>query len=212
MKIFIDFDDVLFNTKSFIFDYRKIFVKNGVPEEIFEKYYKDKSAKGDLRVKKHNPREQVEKIKKLGYETSGIEREMSELLKNTGSYLFKDSQKFVEKFKDEDLYIVSFGDKKFQKEKIVNSGISHYFKKIVIADVSKAVGIKNILKNKKTEMGEPLIFIDDRVKFLEDIKKTYPGMITILMQRAEGRFFDERNESCNFTAENFSQVLDIIKK
>ena len=39
MKIFIDFDDVLFNTKLF-YGHKNVFLKMEF-EEIFKKYYKD---------------------------------------------------------------------------------------------------------------------------------------------------------------------------
>jgi FMN phosphatase YigB (HAD superfamily) len=212
MKIFIDFDDVLFDTRRFIFDIKKIFAESGVSEEIFEKYYKDKTRKNDNKIGKYNPYKQIRKIKKLGFETKKIEIRMNELLKNTARYLFKDGINFLKKFKDEYLYIASFGDKHFQKERIINSGIGKYFKKIIVVDVSKAIGIKRILRGKNIEPGEAIIFIDDRVKFLEDIKKSYPGMVTFLMKRPEGRYGDEKTKYCDFEVANFDDVIKIIEE
>lgn len=212
MKIFIDFDDVLFNTKDFKNDIRRIFEKNGVSEKIFSKYYKEfptRKKKGEIR--KYNPREQIRKIKKLGIKIGGIERDFSNLLKKSKKYIFNDGIKFLNKFKKEELYIVSYGDKKFQTEKIENSGIGNYFKKILIADTSKAVGIRKALRNKNIEPGEAIIFIDDRVKFLRDIKKSYPGMVTIHMKRKEGRFFDKKTRYCDFEAENFDEAIKILE-
>lgn len=212
MKIFIDFDDVLFNTKVFKDDIMDIFKRNGISEKIFSRYYKDGSEKkGDEKVRKYNPREQIKRIRMAGFETKKIEKEIIKLLKNTQKYLFSDGIYFLKKFKKEELYVVSFGDKKFQREKIKNSGIEKYFKKILIVDFSKAVGIKNILRNKSIKQGEALIFLDDRVKFLKDIKKSYPGMVTIHIKRREGRFSDKETKYCDFTAEDFDEVLKIIE-
>lgn len=211
MKIFIDFDDVLFNTKDFKNDIVSIFKKNGVSEKIFKKYYKEfpaKKKKGEVR--KYNPREQIKKIKALGIDTRGIEKDFSKLLKNVRKYIFNDGIRFLKKFKKEEMYVVSYGDKKFQKEKIENSGIVKYFRRVIIADSSKAVGIKKILRHKNIEQGEALIFLDDRVKFLKDIKKSYPGMVTIHMSRKEGRFFEKKTIYCDFEAENFDEATKII--
>lgn len=212
MKVFIDFDDVLFDTRSFYEGIKNIFLKNGISEELFKKYYRDpreKNEKGIIR--KYNPRKQIQRIKAQGYEIGKIEKEFSRLVKNTKKYIFKDGVTFLKELRNEDLYIVSYGNKKFQKEKIINSGISGYFKKISIADNTKAIAIRKILKNKKIKTGDALIFIDDRAKFLRDIKKSYPGMVTFLMKRPEGRYDDKMTKYCDFETKNFSEILSIIK-
>jgi len=212
MKFFIDFDDVLFNTKLFKSDIIKIFENNGISEEIFNRYYKDGSEKkGDSKVRKYNPRKQIRKMKIAGIETEKIEKEVIGLLKNTKKYLFSDGIDFLKEFRQEELYAVSFGDAKFQKEKIESSGIKKYFKKILIVSFSKAIGIKKVLSRKNIKPGEALIFIDDREKFLKDIKKSYPGIVTFFMKRSEGRYDDERTKYCDFEVKNFDEILKIIR-
>lgn len=212
MKIFIDFDDVLFNTNDFYESIKNIFLKNGVSEKIFLKYYKDpKLSREKGIVRKYNPYKQIERISKLGIETCKIKKDFSKLLKDAKKYVFKDGVMFLEKVKNEDLYIVSFGDSRFQKEKITGSGIAKYFKKISVADTTKAIAIRKILKNKKPKIGEALIFIDDRAKFLRDIKKSYPGMVTILFKSPLGRYDDEKTSYCDFEVESFGEILKMIK-
>jgi FMN phosphatase YigB (HAD superfamily) len=210
MKIFIDFDDVLFDTKRFISDIKVVFAKNGISENVFRKYYKDTRIKGEGIVRKYDPYAQMKRMKAQGLEISKVENEFKNLVRNTRKYIFKDASSFLKKMKKEELHIVSYGDKKFQKEKIINSGIAGYFKKIMIIEVSKAVAIKKILKRKNVG-GEALVFIDDREIFLKDIKKSYPGMVTILMRRLEGRYDDEKTKNCDFEAKNFEEVSKIVK-
>ena len=213
MIIFFDFDDVLFNTKDFYKSIKNIFLKNGVSEQIFLKYYKDprlKKEKGTVR--KYNPYKQIERMGKLGINTEKIKKDLLKLLKDTRKYVFRDGVRFLEKIKNEDLYIVSYGDSRFQKEKIKGSGISKYFKRISIASSTKAIAIRKILKNKKPKIGEALIFIDDRVKFLKDIKKSYPGMVTILFKSPLGRYDDEKTNYCDFEVKNFGEISKMIKK
>lgn len=212
MKLFIDFDDALFDTKQFITDIKKIFFKNGISEKIFRKYYRDPEPKkeGSI-VRKYNPYKQIERIKMQGFNTRKIEKEFFNLLKNNEKYIFKDGIAFLRELKGEELYVVSYGDKKFQREKIINSGIAEYFKKILIIDISKAVAIRKILKNKTIKNGEALIFIDDRAKFLEDIKKSYPGMVTFLLKRPEGRYNDKRTKYCDFEVRGFDEISNIIR-
>ena len=213
MIIFFDFDDVLFNTKKFVGDIKKIFEKNGVSEEIFLKYYKEpETEKNKGIIRKYNPYKQIERIKALGLEIENIEKDFMKLVGNTKKYVFKEGIEFLNEVRDEELYIISFGDSRFQKEKIENSGISQYFKKISIVDFSKAVEIRKILRNKKIKEGEALIFIDDRVKFLEDIKKSYPGMATFLFKHPEGRYDDAKTSACDFEVKSFEEILKMIKK
>lgn len=212
MRIFIDFDDVLFNTKQLTRDIINVFEKNGVSEEIFKKYYKDPTAEKKKNiVRKYSPYDQIKRIDKKEINTKGIKKELPKIIKDTRKYLFEDGVRFSKELKDEGLYIVSFGDGRFQKEKINNSGIAKYFKKIIIVDVSKAVAIRKILKNENIKNGEALIFIDDREKFLKDIKKSYPGMVTFLMKRIEGRYNDKRTNYCDFEVKNFDEILSIIR-
>ena len=210
MKIFIDFDDVLFNTKLFYEGIKNVFFENGISEEVFKKYYKDpETEKKRGIIQKYNPYKQIEKIGKTGINTKKLKRDFSDFIKNTSQYIFEDGIEFLKKVKNEDLYIISYGDKKFQNEKIINSGISKYFKRILIAETTKAAAIRKIL-NKKTKEGEALIFIDDRERFLRNIKESYPGMVTFLFNNSLGRYNDEKTGHCDFKVKNFNEVLKII--
>ena len=211
MKIFIDFDDVLFNTKLFYEGIKNVFFENGISEEMFEKYYKDpETEKKRGIIQKYNPYKQIEKIGKTGIGTKKLKRDFSDFIKNTSQYIFEDGIEFLKKVKNEDLYIISYGDKKFQNEKIINSGISKYFKRILIAETTKAAAIRKIL-NKKAKEGEALIFIDDRERFLSDIKESYPGMVTFLFSNSLGRYNDEKTGHCDFKVKNFNEILKIIE-
>jgi len=211
MKIFIDFDDVLFNTKLFYEGIKNVFFENGISEEIFKKYYKDPEIEKKRGIiQKYNPYKQIEKIGKIGIETKKLKRDFSNFIKNTSQYIFEDGIEFLEKMKNEDLYIISYGDRKFQNEKIINSGIAKYFKRISIAETTKAAAIRKILKDKKVKEGEALIFIDDRERFLRDIKESYPGMVTFLFSNSLGRYNDEKTGHCDFKVKNFNEILKII--
>ena len=212
MKIFIDFDDVLFNTKNFIADIKEIFIKHGISESVFNETYKksDKfSGKIDGSMRTYDPAFQFKKIReKIKTDTKQVENKFETFIKDTSGYIFKDAGGFLGKIKKKDVFILSFGTNKFQKEKIKNSGIKKYFNKIIIishAKKSEAIG-KIIGKSK-----EPFYFIDDRVKFLEEVKIKYPFAKTFLVKRKEGRYCDEKNKYCDFEAHNLKKVEKIIE-
>jgi FMN phosphatase YigB (HAD superfamily) len=216
MKIFIDFDDVLFNTKSFIKDIKKLFYEFGIPNKIFDETYKSKRKSLKMNGKyllTYDPSLQFEKIRnKLGLDTRPLEKEFYTLLKNAKRYVFKDACIFLENKNKNDLFILSFGTSNFQKEKIKNSGITKYFKKIIIISrETKARAIKEILEKQKLKNKEPVYFFDDREKFLEDVKTHLPFVKTFLVSRKEGRFGDKKTKCCDWKICDLKEAQKIIK-
>ncbi|HOW60822.1 MAG TPA: hypothetical protein P5548_03555 [Candidatus Moranbacteria bacterium] len=213
MKVFIDFDDVLFNTKKFIEDIEVIFQKHGISKNIFYETYQseDKISKTNYgNMFSYSPSLQFKKIKKkIKIDTKQLEKDFNVLVKNTKKYIFKDVDKFLNKMGKKDIFILSFGTNNFQKEKIKNSGIEKYFNKIIVvayAEKSRAIG-KIIGKSR-----ESFYFIDDRVSFLEEVKNKYHFSKTFLIRRKEGRYGDKKNKYCDFSANNLRTVLKIIKE
>lgn len=96
MKIFIDFDDVIFNTKLLKKSLVKIFSENGVPKKDFEEFYRliFKNQKTT-----HTP------LKHIGFfaknkevDSSKISFHIEKLLKNLKSYVFNDAKIFLKHF------------------------------------------------------------------------------------------------------------------
>jgi hypothetical protein len=99
-----------------------------------------------------------------------------------------------------------------QKQKIANSGIAKKFKQIEIVNELKARAVGNLIKKNKLSIRDDLYFLDDRVEQLEDVKKRYPSIKTILVRRKEGRYRDNKNKYCDFVCNNLKQVEKIILK
>jgi hypothetical protein len=207
MKIFIDFDDVIFNTKKFVADRGKIFQKNGVSQKIYTKCYHSEVETG--RIKRYECRAHIRRARNLvAFDVKKLERDLDNHLAHAEGYIFSDAVKFLEKFKQADLYLVSFAKTEYQKAKIKNSKISSYFKKVFIVDGPKAAAVGKIIKHHD----DSYFFIDDRTAYIDDVKKRYPEVISILMQRGGGRYFDKKTKYCNFKTTNFAQVAKLINK
>lgn len=213
MKIFIDFDDVLFNTKKFRKDFEKIFKDSGITKEIFDKYYytyPDKISKGVIQM--YNPEKHLERIeKKAGIRTEQLGKKIKKFILDTSAYIFSDSFNFLDKFDKQGLFLVSFGKADFQNKKIYNSGLKKYFKKIIITDKLKAKIIQKTLGAERKEKDEKIFFIDDRIEQMRSVKKENKKIITILLQRKEGRYKDACDKYCDQRAENLKETLKIIK-
>jgi FMN phosphatase YigB (HAD superfamily) len=209
MKIFIDFDDVILNANKLKEDFLKDFKKFGIDRNFFfESYENSKKDKGEFQV--YNTRTHVNLMsKKSGVNVALLDKIFWERVKKSSKYIFSDVIPFLNKFKKEDLYLISYGGSKYQKTKIGSSGVKKYFKKSLVVTRPKSEVIKLILKN--INQKEKIFFIDDRVKFITDVKKKKPKIKTFLMRRRGGRFRDEKNKYCNFVVNDFKEAEKIIK-
>ena len=166
--IIIDFDHTLFNAQAFKKDLAKAL--------DLKELYKNNDYKKQL--KKFSKQQQQKFLK---------------ILKNSKKYLYKDAVKFLQQnhkstkgTKNTNIFLLSKGQPSFQKIKIKNCGMDKYAK-IRTVPKSKINFIKKI-KNKKN-----IIFINDRGKEIDEIKKAFQAVITVWIRRSNGYY---RNESC----------------
>lgn len=212
--IFIDFDDVIFNTKKFKEDFRNIFIAEGIPGEIFDDCYVDPH---DTRaIKTFNPWHQLDMIclkpNYINIDKIKINSAVKKFIKDISVYIFDDVIEFVEKYGKENVCIVSFGEKEFQSEKIKNSGITKHVPNVFVTQSLKSSVISEIISRMKNDQQEKSFFIDDRSDQIEDVKKSLPGVHTFLMCRKEGRYCDSKNEFCDYSVSNLYEVQRIISK
>lgn len=203
MKIFIDFDDVLFNTKDFKEDLLAVFVKNGITKEQFKDSYWGKT---------YNLEKQIESIKKeYDVDSEKLEKDINSFLKDLKKYVFQDAHDFVEFVGKDYLFLASYGHKNFQYQKVKNAGLEDSFNQIVVTHNKKSEIIQNIIKEENLK-DETLYFLDDRIRYIEEVRDVLPEIKTILMKRPEGRYDDEPNKYCDHVAKNLNEVSDIISK
>lgn len=213
MKIFIDLDDVIFNTKKFNEDIQKVFERHGVPKNIFEEHHYDYPPNRNSAIKTYNMAEHIKKLQEfVKFDELDIINEIDKFTEQTQPYLFSDVIPFLENHKKDYLCLVSFGATNLQKKKVQGSGIGQYFKEITFADGLKSLIINNILASCPMDEGERVYFLDDRAEYIEDVKKNCRGIITIMVNRPEGRYCDESNENCDHAVKSLAEAGEIISK
>lgn len=210
MKIFIDFDDVIFNTQRFRIDFQNIFSPFGVTEDIFSKnYYNYPPNKKSFPVKTYILEKHLAKISRtIALVRPILEKNIQIFLQDTRRYVFPDAEPFLQKFSPSELLLISYGNDDFQRKKIKNTQLGKYFSVIKISSVKKSQDICPWMKNSKGNN----FFLDDRVHYLEEVKRCLPEITTILICRPEGRYHDRRNHYCDFTAKNLKEAFKIISK
>ncbi|MDO8240405.1 MAG: HAD hydrolase-like protein [Candidatus Moranbacteria bacterium] len=214
MKVFLDFDDVLFNTKKFVVDYKKIFRLHGISEDVYKKYYYDYLPnKKNSKLKKYISEPHIDKIgKEEGIDVSALKQDIEVFLGTASKYVFSDVYDFLGSFKKNDSYLISYSKNKFLESKIKNSGVAKYFKKVVMTDSLKSLPVRDIMREDNIKKDEQVFFLDDRIEQIDDVKKHYKWIKTVFINRKEGRYQNIADDMCDFECKNLKQAKKIILK
>lgn len=207
MKIFFDFDHTLFSTKKFYQAFQKAFEKLGIDEKLFQETYN--KSKG--REKIYNPEKQFKLILKIKPEINlkRLEKTFKKILNQTFLFLYPDTVAVLKKLKkNNDLIILSYSKAWFQRKKIKESKIEDFFKKIFITqDANKDSVFKKNLRKK-----EKAIFVEDNPTALLKNKNNFPNLITVRINRGEGRYTgDSDNSKIDFSIKNLKELEKIVK-
>ena len=162
MIIFIDFDDVLFNTKDFSAYLKEFFAKAGIDQELFQKYYYDSKGQVKDKVRLFDPDGlflRLEKYEKI--DTSKIRHDFETKLQDLERFVFEDATDFLVTMGKENLQLISFGLTSWQQNKIKGSGIDKLVENFVITEKPKAQEIGQLLAQMQLGVEEKIFFIDD---------------------------------------------------
>ena len=211
LKIIFDFDHVLFSGEKLIHKIQKEFEKEGIKKDLFWETYEESKGGG----RDYKPYIQIEILsKKFKFKKENLLSRFKKILKNAKTFLYSDTVPFLEKWqKKAELYLVSYGEEKFQGEKIENTDIKKYFKKVVITDeIEKVSPLREIIQG-----DEKAIFLEDNPLALKLTKKNFENLITIRVKRGEGRYKNLSSpKNLDFEIKNFSELefhlKNILKK
>jgi len=208
MKIFVDFDDSLFNTKKFRDQLINIFLQNGVTRKDFFATYYDYPEKTSRGLKKYDPEKQIDILsKKRVLNKKKLKYELRRLIEDSSKFTFDDAKIFLNGFRKNNLFLISFAKTKFQCDKIKYSGLTNYFSKVIVSDRTKAEEIVKVVGDKNTQ----IFFIDDRPDQIMPLKDFFPTSITFLLKRKEGRYNDKKTKAVDFEIKNLKEAKQIIK-
>lgn len=210
MIVFIDFDDVIFNTQQFKDDLKKVFRDSGVSNEEYIRYYFPLDA--DV-PKTYDPRAQIERIcAHVNVPKEPLQKAVEAFLEEECThYVFPDVAELAAAVGSNNLVIVSFGDKRMQEEKIERSGVKNIIAQVIVTENQKSAAIAEYVADRGIQLDEAY-FIDDRVEQIGDIKKVFPNIKTIFLKRLEGRYQEQKRDACcDYEAHSLHEVVGIIK-
>lgn len=204
MKLFIDFDGVLFDSEKFRNDLLSQIEKSGFSKQEVNDAYIAECLDSNYLPANHLLR--LEKIHKFNMRLA--ETRIESLVKNAKKYLFSDtveSLKTISKSPNYQLEMISLGHRKFQPNKIKKTGINKYFKKLNFPTAPKVEYLQGVVK-----AGEKFIIVDDRGDALEEISKKFPKAIAIEMRRKK-EVHDPAEHSSNFRGSKITNLEQLIK-
>jgi FMN phosphatase YigB (HAD superfamily) len=209
MKVFIDFDDTLFNTSDFMNDYSQLFVAAGLTPEIYETTYKEAHRRMGKSIEVYEAQMHTDALARQypDINIKTLRANIAVFLKDTSVYVFPDVKPFLEQAQKKriQLYVLSFGQSQFQSEKITGTGLTPYFQEVFIVQEKKYEPIIEVMKCCAPD--EPIWFFDDRAEFVQDVNRRLPQVKTVQVTRPEGRYRDNRSPDADFIVPDFSRMI-----
>ena len=165
MKFIFDFDGVLFSTTKFREKIFLTFESFGISHDLVTEYL-------------HRERWNLFSLRKMLDHFSLSENEYEEIMKKCKNFINCDLLAVLKKINKQECFIATYGDKYFQEDKIKRTGISKFFREIMIVQGSKKEAVEKICAKYQEEI---IVFVDDQVCHFEDLDyKKYPNLKTIL--------------------------------
>jgi hypothetical protein len=213
MKIFIDFDDVIFNAKKFKEDLIRVFMKYGVTRHDFENSYYTYPKIAQEEGKYYYPKDQIRVLKKRNtIDGKKLGEDIDKMMKDLRPYVFPDVYDFISNFSKKDLFLLTYGHEKFQLAKIRGAQVRPYFRKTMISKDNKINIIRQTMKEYNFSPQELVVFIDDRPEQLERTEKVKKSIVTFRMCRPEGRYSNLICVDKDWEVKNFKEIAKIIKR
>ena len=189
-KLYIDFDNTLFNTVKFNDNCSSFLEKYNISKEEQVKVFK--SLNKDI----FDYKEILEAIsKKYNIDKELLFNDYNEVLK--GNYIFDDTIEFLEYCKDKyDLRLLTWGNNEYQLEKIGCAKISKYFKELIITQKYK-FDIEIDYKNS--------IFLDDNPR---DLKGLMNNNSYLVIRLCRGKYKNYEKELEVISVNSLKEIIE----
>ncbi len=170
--IFLDFDETLLSNVDAHNWIVESLTQYGITEDMWTQTYAlVKKESGVYDMYRH-----YELLNERANKQLNAVEHYKEYVSSTSWFLFPDSVAFLEKYKENTIIILSYGEQEFQRGRIKHSGIEEYTQDVIVTSGRKSDAIKDVVYR-------DAIFIDDKIEHLDDMKKYHPDIETILIDR-----------------------------
>ncbi|HPV70808.1 MAG TPA: HAD hydrolase-like protein [Candidatus Magasanikbacteria bacterium] len=206
-NLLIDFDHTLLNTPQVKYEWAAAMEKCGVPEQVFWRTY-PLARYGETGKASYNPRRHVDFLKvNLSCSLDEAMQEIEKVIKKTGDFLYPGAKTFLSRMMSLNvpMTLVLHGEKEYQQEKVVNSGIADFFSQIYFSDKDRL----EIVKELKLDSSHKIFWLSHKLEDLVKVKKAYPFITPIIKRRADVPLVHYR-ETGFLNFENFEEMQDYL--
>lgn len=208
MRVYLDLDNTLLATRTFYRDfYRDLLLAEGNTEREIDVSYTFFANGATLLGEAFSPKRQMEI---LGWREVTKERVLAEienLLRQKRGFIFPEVVPALMELRRRGvtLILLTFGNEEFQKQKIIASGIAHHFDEIKITGSDKT---EILLADQE---GEAIVFVDDKVEFMERLSERKDIQTFHMCQREiETPVCEKGKCSAHHEIENLEALLKFI--
>lgn len=207
MKIILDFDDTLFDTRRFKQALISLFLQQGITAEQFQlTYYLHGQAAGSQLYDPYRQLKALAEYNEVSFER--LKESLHNFMTDISGYVFSDVLPFLAQFRREDLFLVSYGQAEFLQKKVSGSKIDRFFCEAHFVTGQKGTAIETIMQRHGSAY-EQWVFIDDRLDQILSVRAYLPMITTIQMIRPNSRY-PQTAASCT-TASDCSEICRIIQ-
>ncbi|MBI5230231.1 MAG: hypothetical protein HY981_02975 [Candidatus Magasanikbacteria bacterium] len=192
-KIIIDFDDTLFHAYRFKQMLCERAIRFGFSKEEFWSTYKQTRdhRQGMLSYTFARHAEILHALHTDFATAQELENTFKYVLENE-NFVFDDAVAFLNFLKSQrkTLILLSLGDPVFQNNKVVQSGLAHFFDHIEFVDTNKLSVIPDLVDER-----ESVYFLNDKVLETKEIFARYPHWFPLVRERADYSPIDYKESS-----------------
>lgn len=180
MRIVVDFDYTLFNTRALKDAAAVALQPFGVTRERYFQAEADSKVDGIYRLEWH-----LEQLVPAA-QRDQAQRAVEAVLAQSEQFLYPDAIQFLQRHQEAHLTILTFGSAEWQERKVLDSGADEWADEVITTDRPKAQVIA------EWEKKDP-IFINDRGPEIDEMYAILPEATYIWVRRPETPY---RNEPC----------------
>lgn len=168
MKIIFDLDYTLLDTKKIHEKLAEIFDKENYRED-YQRFFKDKGISFDgekyLEILKNNGRID-------GIREKELKSRLAEMLSQMDDFLMPGAEAALKHYVDngDEPVLITFGNKKWQEEKVRNLSIKKYFTNIIYEEKDKS---QSEYLRSLGEKDEEVRFVNDRLKEVKEFERIF---------------------------------------
>ncbi len=213
MKIFFDFDDFFLKTENdLVTDFFRLLMSLlGATEEDLRQTYKRFFGAHFSKGLPYSLEQHIDFLSELrSFDRETAKKSARAFFVNLKQYLFEGTEDFLKTLPKDDLYLLTFGEEKFQNLKVDGSGLRGFFREVIVVQGDKPEEIIRVAKREHFPENEIIVFADNRCGHFTGAKEH--GIITIHLKRPTDKYSKEPCRGCQYLVSDFAELSGVLKK